>query len=1232
MVLWWQAWGRPAVLVAVAVFAAAVFFVLFCLFTPPGHAVLARLITPLTGGSVEVSGLSGSLPNHLEARHVELRDEEGPWLRADDVRLDWRFFALLGNHADVSRVRAARVVVLRRHVSTATASASPTKIDVADLWIGRIELAPPVLGRRAVLTATGSLHYLTRHDLSGDLSIRRIDGDGRYDVRASIAHDVARGTVTAAESGAGLAGGLIGMPDLGPVNLDVRAAAQGTLSTIRFKLTANALDVFGGGTIDLAARRADVDFSAVASAMHPNARLSWSSLSAKGHLHGTLDRPELGAALNIAGLNISGGQADRLEAQVTGTGGVGDLRLTAVGVRIPGANPGLFASSPAIVTAHVDLSNPSRPVRFAVDHPLLKLQGRLTTRGNSAGVLSADLPSLGAIAGIAGVTLEGTAKLDISFVQKAAATNIKLNGRIAARGAGALARLLGGNAKFAANASVRDAKNAAMEASLTGVGASATLGGQVTNGLQDFAGEFAVSDLSRAVSNLEGSLNLHWRLSGPADDIALNATGRAIAATKGMARQQVAIVARAAGLPKLKTATVSLAGSFDGSPLKVQADVATAGVKAFRITLANSSWRSASASGTMLLDGSQRSGSLTLKIARLADLSPLVGAAISGSADGRADFKSTAAVVHATARNISFGTTRIGRLGLDGNIADPFGNPALALAVAAEQLDSSGFSGSANARLDGPLQNLAVKLTSAVSTTAGQDFTVATDATVDATAKRAVFTRFEGVWRDQIVGLAAPATFDYGGDDMKFSATFLDGKSARLAVVGSIPAKAGRQISVKANGTADLGALASGLAATGQIVRGKAELNILVTGTTAKPQVTGSATISGGQIDDYGYGLALTDIAATAQAQGSTIRLTQFTARAGPGTITGSGTVDISAPGTPVDVSFKAANARPLVSDLMTATVNSDLKLEGRLSEHLTLSGKLNIRQASINVAEKLPAEVATLNVRRSHQAPPPPLPAPVLIALDLTISSPGQVFVRGRGLDAEFEGDLKVTGTTANPQVIGALDMRRGTYDLAGATLIFQSGKIGFVGGSLRHQIDPTLDFVAQSETNGITATLKVTGTARQPRIELSSTPQLPQDEILAQLLFQQSTKSLSPMQLASVAQAAASLGGGVGFDPVGTVRKSLGLDRLAVGSTQPTTGSKGSTTVEAGKYILRNVYVGARQDTSGGTRALVQVDITKHLKAQATVTTGPRAPSSTSTPLQDNGDSIGLSYQFEY
>jgi translocation and assembly module TamB len=134
--------------------------------------------------------------------------------------------------------------------------------------------------------------------------------------------------------------------------------------------------------------------------------------------------------------------------------------------------------------------------------------------------------------------------------------------------------------------------------------------------------------------------------------------------------------------------------------------------------------------------------------------------------------------------------------------------------------------------------------------------------------------------------------------------------------------------------------------------------------------------------------------------------------------------------------------------------------------------------------------------------------------------------------------------------------------------------------------------------------------------------------------VFFQQSAKQLTPLQLAQIAQAIASLGGvGSGFDPLGALRRNLKLDRLSIGSTSGgASGSEAQTTVEGGKYVARNVYVGAKQTLSGSTQVQVQVDLTKQLKAQATVSTGTNATSVTGNSAQDSGSSVGLSYEFEY
>jgi translocation and assembly module TamB len=287
-----------------------------------------------------------------------------------------------------------------------------------------------------------------------------------------------------------------------------------------------------------------------------------------------------------------------------------------------------------------------------------------------------------------------------------------------------------------------------------------------------------------------------------------------------------------------------------------------------------------------------------------------------------------------------------------------------------------------------------------------------------------------------------------------------------------------------------------------------------------------------------------------------------------------------------------------------------------------------------INLPKNFPPEVAVLNVRRRGQAPAPPPARASRTLLDVDVRTSGPLFVRGHGVDANMGGTIHVGGTASDPVIAGDFRMIRGNYSIAGQVLDFTSGRVLFDGVGVRGRLDPGLDFQAQTVSGGVTATLGVGGHASAPKITLSSAPVLPQDEVIAHLLFQQSVKQLTALQLASIAQAVAAIGGvDGGFNPLGAVRRNLGLDRLSVSSASTgVQGGQSQTMVEAGRYVTRNVYVGVKQNLSGGTQTQVQLDITRRLKAQATLATGNNPATVQGNSLQSNDSSIGLSYQFEY
>ena len=463
------------------------------------------------------------------------------------------------------------------------------------------------------------------------------------------------------------------------------------------------------------------------------------------------------------------------------------------------------------------------------------------------------------------------------------------------------------------------------------------------------------------------------------------------------------------------------------------------------------------------------------------------------------------------------------------------------------------------------------------------------------------------------------ATLNLAGHSTRVDARLTAG-STHLALTGTAPLSATGALDLRATGGLDLAITDPILTPSGRRLRGTLSLDATATGAPTAPRLGGTARLAGGEFQDYAQGAHLTDIAASIIAEGQTVRIASLTARAGPGTIAVNGTVGVTAPGIPVDLTFTARNAEPLQSDLLTASLDADLSLRGQATGQLNAGGTIRIRSADIRVPDQLPVSVAVLNVRNAG-APPPPPPAPgPTIGLDLTLSAAQAVFIRGHGLDAEMAGKLHLGGTTTALQPSGGFQMRAGTFSLAGTTLTFSKGDIGFDGTGLRHKIDPTLDFEASNTSANVTATLAVTGYADAPKFTLSSVPELPPDEVLSHLLFGQSAKDLGPFQYAQIAQALAALsgvGGGIAADPLGAVRQGLGLDRLTVGSSANGNGPA----LQGGRYVARGVYLGAQQGTGGDTQGTLQIDLYKGLKLQTNV--GSSA---------SGGSSVGLTYQFEY
>ena len=182
---------------------------------------------------------------------------------------------------------------------------------------------------------------------------------------------------------------------------------------------------------------------------------------------------------------------------------------------------------------------------------------------------------------------------------------------------------------------------------------------------------------------------------------------------------------------------------------------------------------------------------------------------------------------------------------------------------------------------------------------------------------------------------------------------------------------------------------------------------------------------------------------------------------------------------------------------------------------------------------------------------------------LAVTVSAANRIFLHGRGIDTEAAGDLHVARSARDPQVTGGFDLLRGSLSVLGKRLVFTRGRVRF-----DRDMTPELDLVAETSAGGVTARISVTGPASHPSFAITSTPSLPEDEILSRVLFQQSSGSLSPFQALELANSVATLSGrGDAFE------RLLGINSLNISSSA---SGNGSPVLGIGRAINDRISVG--------------------------------------------------------
>ncbi|MDR1314160.1 MAG: translocation/assembly module TamB [Deltaproteobacteria bacterium] len=396
-----------------------------------------------------------------------------------------------------------------------------------------------------------------------------------------------------------------------------------------------------------------------------------------------------------------------------------------------------------------------------------------------------------------------------------------------------------------------------------------------------------------------------------------------------------------------------------------------------------------------------------------------------------------------------------------------------------------------------------------------------------------------------------------------------------------------------------------------RFLSGAIDVDAKLHGTLSDLKGGGTVYLANGAYEDRAVGISLSGINLEGRVaeNANDVSVVLEASDGGDGSIALQGSLSLGA--TPaVDVRGQLRHLSPLHRDDVSLTLSGLARISGPFSG-LAISAKAVLETLEVDLNETAGgASVRTLEIDDGEQkvtAGP---------ALDISVDIPHSAYVRGRGLDSEWSGSIRLGGTTGAPLYSGQLKPVRGYFAFLGKDFTFSGGGINFRN---MRRFNPGLDIELTRVVPDLTAYLKVRGTLSRPRISFESSPPYPQDEVVSQVLFGKESSQLSRLEALQLANSLMQMTGvGRGMpNPLVTMRDALGLsvlrlgegtggrndrhiegnefrDNLGLDGDDENASAGGGSTLEAGKYLSDNIYVGVEQNLTDNTTGVrVEVEL---------------------------------------
>jgi autotransporter translocation and assembly factor TamB len=378
-----------------------------------------------------------------------------------------------------------------------------------------------------------------------------------------------------------------------------------------------------------------------------------------------------------------------------------------------------------------------------------------------------------------------------------------------------------------------------------------------------------------------------------------------------------------------------------------------------------------------------------------------------------------------------------------------------------------------------------------------------------------------------------------------------------------------------------------------QKMKGLITSHLFLSRSLYAPSLQGEIDIQNGQYENYISGTRLKKIQAKVIADNDSLRIQSCL---GEGKSSGSFSIEgqmVLSPSEkfPFRLSSALKDFKIVDHDIISAYATGTGHMVGNF-ERSQLSGDIKLTQTNIFISEKIPEEIYQLDVRYVNRpihleginlSPKKPYP----MDYDINIATKDPLHITGRGLNSDWKGNIRISGSNTQPVAQGKVNLLKGDVIFAGKKFDLTQGEIMFTD---RPNSPAFIKITGNLQLSDMQVQVLIQGPIESPTFTLQSIPYMPTSAILSRVLFNKDIAEINAVQALQLANVIVSMSGANGPDLLETIRRSIGVDRLTI------IGKDGSDEIslQIGWYLTHGVTVSISQSATSSD-VTVEVDL-KH------------------------------------